>query len=403
VPPAPGGDPARNPEVLPSGRNIHALNPWSVPSPAAVKTGRMLAERLLERMGRIPESVAMVLWGTDNIKTQGEGVAQALWLLGAVPEPDSLGRMSRVRLVDLAELGRPRIDVVATCSGIFRDLFPSVMQLLDQAVIAAATADEPLEQNFVRKRALAMAEQLRVPLATAARRVFAARPGQYGTGVNHVVQEGAWEQAGDLGKVYLERMGFTYGRGDEAAREGEVLRAALATTDTAVQHMDSVELGLADIDHYFEHLGGISAAVESLRGARPETYVFDTAAAGGKARPLAEALRLESRTRLLNPRWVEGMLQHGYQGVHEIAQRLDHTYGWQATARAVDGWVFTGAAHMLQEQADRLKALNPQALLRMAGRLLEAHERGLWQGSEQDVSSLREMRDGVEAMMEGIA
>lgn len=402
VPPAPGGDPARNPEVLPAGRNIHALNPWSMPSPVASRTGQALADKLLERMGRIPESVAMVLWGSDNIKTQGEGVAQALWLLGAVAEADSLGRMSKVRLVPLQQLGRPRIDVVITCSGIFRDLFPSVMQLLDQAVIAAALTDEPEEMNFVRKRALALAKELSVPVNVAARRVFAAKPGNYGTGVNHLVQDSAWESETDLGKVYMERMSWSYGRGEEAAKEGEVLRAALAGVDTAIQNVDSTELGLSDIDHYFEHLGGIVSAVASVKGARPETFVFDVGVAGSKPRTLTEALRIESRTRLLNPRWYEGMLQHGYQGVHEIAQRLDHTFGWQATAGAVDGWVFSGATAMLREQGERMKELNPQAVQRMTGRLLEAHQRGLWGASEAEVNDLRALRDSVEELMEGV-
>ena len=403
IAPAPGGDPVRTPEVLPAGRNIHALNPWSVPSPVAVRTGRRLAEQLLQRMGRVPESIALVLWGSDNIKTQGEAVAQALWLIGAVPEPDSLGRMSRVRLVPLSELGRPRVDVVLTCSGIFRDLFPSVMQLLDQAVLAAAMADEPSDMNYVRKRAQRMAADLRISVAAAARRVFAAQAGQYGTGVNHIVQESTWETGKELGEVYLERMSYAFGRGDEAQRDGAVLRAALAGVETAVQHMDSAELGLSDIDHYFEHLGGVVAAVERLKGDRPEAYVIDTATAGARPRLLQEALRLESRTRLLNPRWYEGMLHHGYQGVHEVAQRLDHTFGWQATTGAVDGWVFTGAARVLQEQGERMAELNPQAVYRMAGRLLEAHERRLWEAPPADLAAVRALRDDVESGMEGIA
>ncbi len=402
TPPAPGGDPVRNPEVLPAGRNIHALNPWSIPSPVAVRSGRALGEQLLERMGRVPESLALVLWGSDNIKTQGEAVAQALWLLGAAPETDSLGRVSRVSLIPLEKLGRPRIDVVITCSGIFRDLFPSVMGLLDQAVLAAALADEPLEQNFVRKRALTLAEELGVPLSTGARRVFASSPGNYGTGVNHVVQESAWEGEDELGEVYLRRMSWAYGRGDDGDRQPDLLRAALKGVETAVQHMDSTELGLSDIDHYFEHLGGVMAAVQSLKGARPEAYVFDSGVAGSKARTLPEMLRLESRTRLLNPRWYEGMLQHGYQGVHEIAQRLDHTFGWQATAGAVDGWVFSGAAEVLREQGDRMRALNPRAVLRMSDRLLEAHERGLWAASQDEVEALNAMRDSVEELLEGV-
>lgn len=403
VPPAPGGDPVRNPEVLPSGRNIHALNPWSIPSAAAQRTGARLADALLDRMGRIPESVALVLWGSDNIKTQGEAVAQALRLLGVAAEPDSLGRISKVRLIPLEELGRPRIDVLLTCSGIFRDLFPSVMELLDRAVTAAAMADEPEERNFVRKRALKLAKDLGIPLTAACRRVFGASPGQYGTGVNHVVQESAWHKEGELGHVYAERMTHAFGRGEDAVKETAVFRAALAGVDTAIQHVDSAELGLADIDHYFEHLGGLIAAVKHISGREPEAYVLDTATAGARPRPLAEALRIESRTRLLNPRWYEGMLAHGYQGVHEMAQRLDHLFGWQATSGAVDDWVFTGAARVIQEQQERLQQLNPRALHRMAGRLLEAHERGMWDGPSTDVDAIRALRDGVEALMEGIA
>jgi len=404
VAPAPGGDPARNPEVLPSGRNIHALNPWSVPSLVAARSARAQVEELLARMGKIPESVAVVLWGSDNIKTQGESVAQALWLMGAVAQADSLGRMSRVKLIPLAELGRPRIDVVITCSGIFRDLFPSVMEMLERAAHTAATADEPLELNYVRKRALAISAELRLPIDVTSRRVFAARPGNYGTGVNHMVQESAWESTADLGKVYIERMSWSYA-GESATdveRDTKLLKAALSGVETAIQQMDSTELGLSDIDHYFEHLGGIVSAVESVKGTRPDAFVFDAGVAGSKPRTLQEALRIESRTRLLNPRWYEGMLKHGYQGVHEIAQRLDHTFGWQATAGAVDGWVFSGAAEILLEQADRMRDLNPQAFLRMTGRLLEADQRKMWAATPEEIAALSELRDQIEERLEGV-
>ncbi|MBO8140550.1 MAG: magnesium chelatase subunit H [Firmicutes bacterium] len=409
IPPAPGGDPARTPAALPTGRNIHALDPHRIPSPAARQRAKPVVKQLLARAARVsggyPETVAFVLWGTDNIKTHGEGVAQVLELLGVEPVPDSLGRMTRLRLIPLAELGRPRIDVVMTVSGIFRDIFPNVVELLDEAVRLAAEADEDPEMNFVRKHTLAIAAELNMTPAEASRRVFANKPGQYGTGVNHAVEASAFQGQDDLGKVFLHRKSFTYGHGAAGDAQADLLAACLKTCGAAFQNLDSTEIGLADVDHYYEYLGGLAAAARHVRGSAPPAFVADTFAPGARVRSLEEALLLETRTRLLNPRWYEGMLRHGYQGVHEIAARLDNTFGWSATAGAVPSWVYTAAADTFlldDSMRDRMTNLNPQAVHRMAARLAEARDRGFWQVDGERWAKLQEILADAEDRVEGV-
>mgnify|MGYP001242958095 CR=1 FL=1 len=409
IPPAPGGDPARVPAALPTGRNLHALDPHRIPSSAAVARARPVVQQLLaalrERDGRWPETVAVVLWGSDNIKTEGEGVAQVLELIGVRVLPDSLGRMTRLALIPLAELGRPRIDVVLSVSGIFRDIFPTVMELLDRAVRLAALADEDPEHNYVRKHALAIAQELNLPLEAAARRVFSNAPGHYGTGVNHLVEASTWETGDDLGAVFLDRKAYVYGDGPGGRAQRALLEACLRTCAAAFQNLDSTEIGLADVDHYFEYLGGLTAAAQKVRGQAPAAFVADTLAPEVQVRPLADALRLEVRTRLLNPRWYEGMLRHGYQGVHEIATRLDNTFGWSATANAVDSWVYTAAADTFlldDHMRERLLAHNPRAVQRMASRLAEAGARGFWQADAQRWAKLQEILADAEDRVEGV-
>lgn len=409
VPPGPGGDPIRTPSVLPAGRNVHAVDPWKIPTPAAVRAGQLAAERLLcrvrERGEDWPQAVGVVLWGSDNIKSGGEGVSQALWLMGAVPEPDGLGRMSRVRLVPCGELGRPRIDVLATCSGIFRDLFPGAIELIAQAARLAALADEPPERNFVRRNALELAVELGIPLEDAAERVFGAAAGLYGTGVNHLVGEGAWQGLQDLARAYTGRMGHAWGRG--GGREARtLLEGLLRRTTVTVQNVDSTEVGIGDIDHYFEHLGGLSAAATALRGRAVEAWVVDATLGRAEVQTLREALRVEVRTRLLNPRWYEGLLRHGYQGVHELATRLENAYGWLVTTGTLDGWALDEAADtFLLDPAmrRRLATLNPRAAGRMADRLLEAAHRGLWHTDPARLESLRQVAGELQDAAEGLA
>lgn len=408
VEPAPGGDPARVPDALPTGRNLHALDPHRIPSPTARRHAapvvRQLLDKLVAQEGRYPETIACVLWGTDNIKTEGEAVAQIFELIGVEPVPDSLGRMTRLRLIPPEQLGRPRIDVVLSVSGIFRDIFPNVMTLLDEAIQLAAAADEDPEQNYIRKHALAIQEELSLPFQHAARRLFSNAPGSYGTGVNNVVEASSWETTEELGDVFVERKGYVFG--DESfSHRPELLDACLKTCTATFQNLDSTEIGLSDVDHYFEYLGGLVAATQRVRGAAPDAFIADTLSPNQTVRTVEETVRLETRTRLLNPRWYEGMLKHGYQGVHEIATRLDNTFGWSATADAVDEWIYTAAADTFlfdDEMRERLTKYNPRALQRMAGRLAEADERGFWQPDDERRMKLRDILMHAEDVIEGV-
>ncbi|NBB71155.1 MAG: magnesium chelatase subunit H, partial [Alphaproteobacteria bacterium] len=254
VRPAPGGDLLRTPAILPTGRNLHGFDPFRIPSTFAMQDGAKQARRLLDRHEQegeaLPESVAMVLWGTDNLKSEGGPIAQALALIGAVPHVDSYGRLAGAELIPPEELGRPRIDCVMTLSGIFRDLLPLQTRLLAEAAYLAASADEPVERNFVKKHALAYQQKHGCDLETAALRVFSNADGAYGSNVNHLIDSGCWQDEDELAETYTQRKCFAYGRSGSAERQPELLQAALADVQMAYQNLESVELGVTTIDHY---------------------------------------------------------------------------------------------------------------------------------------------------------
>lgn len=416
VAPAPGGDLARTPEALPTGRNLHGFDPFRLPSAYAVEDGRrqagLLLARRLEDAGALPETVAMVLWGTDTLKTEGAPIGQALALMGAAPRLDSYGRVCGARLLPLADLGRPRIDVIATLSGIFRDLLPLQTKLLAEAAYLAATADEPLDQNFIRKHALAYADRCGCDLETASLRVFSNADGAYGSNVNQLIDSGAWGEEDELADAYAQRKCFAYGRSGKPERQLELLSAALGDVDLAYQNLDSVELGVTTIDHYFDTLGGVSRAVRKAKrdatgeDAAADVYIGDQTRGTAKVRSLAEQVSLETRTRTLNPKWYEGMLQHGYEGVRQIEAHVTNTMGWSATTGQVAPWIYqqiTETFVLDDEMRQRLAALNPKASARVAERLLEAHERQYWRPDAETLEALRRAGDELEDHLEGVA
>ncbi|MDQ3746583.1 MAG: cobaltochelatase subunit CobN, partial [Acidobacteriota bacterium] len=353
IEPGPGADIVQNPSVLPTGRNTHAVNPYAVPSHVAFARAERVVATLLERhraeRGRYPRALALVLWGLDNIKTQGEGVAQALWLLGVRPLRDRMNRVSGVEAIPLERLGRPRVDVVMTVSGIFRDLFGATMLLLDKAVRCVAELDEPAEMNPLRASVNAQVEAEACSFDEAALRVFSNAPGSYGTNVNFMVMDSQWENADTLGDLFVTRKCFAYGRDRQGrALEGRespgALARALSRVEATYQNIDSFEIGITDVDHYFEYLGGVSKAVERHARERPAIYLSDALSREARVRSLEEAVRLETRAKTLNPKWYEGMLRHGFRGVAEIESHVTNTFGWSATADAVDGWVYDEVA-----------------------------------------------------------
>ena len=414
IEPGPGADIIQNPDILPTGRNTHAINPYGVPSAAAFARSETVANSLLDRYktenGRYPEAMALVLWGLDNIKTQGEGVAQALWLLGTRPVRDALNRTTSVEAIPLAELGRPRIDVVMTVSGIFRDLFSPTVQLLDKAVRLVAQLDEPLDLNYVRKHVLQQVDQDRCDLDDAAMRVFSNAPGNYGTNVNFMVMDSQWDREETLGDLFVTRKCFAYGRDSKGrAFEGREARVAmdraLSRVEATYQNIDTFEIGLTDVDHYFEYLGGVSKAVEKRAKARPAIYLSDSLSREVKIRSLEETVRLETRAKTLNPKWYEGMLKHGFRGVAEIENHVSNTFGWSATADAVDDWVYTEVANTFlfdERMLERLRDLNPHSAHSLAQRLLEANGRGYWEIDQGMIEKLREISRDLEDQLEGV-
>ncbi len=408
--PAPGGDILRSMDVLPTGRNLHGFDPFKLPSAFAVQDGARQAQRLLERHEADghgpPETVAMVLWGTDNLKTEGGPIAQALALMGAAPRFDSYGRLAGASLIPLEALGRPRVDVVITLSGIFRDLLPLQMKLLAEAALLAAQADEPLEQNHIRRHVLAHMEQHGCSIEEAALRVFGNSDGTYGANVNMLVGEGSWNDEDELAEAFVKRKGFAYGVDGKPARHDKVLAAVLSTVDVTYQNLDSIEVGVTTVDHYFDTLGGISRAVRRARGGTSSAvYIGDQTRGDGVVRTISEQVTLETRTRTLNPKWYEGLLKHGFEGVREIEAHVSNTLGWSATTGSVAPWVYQNIAEVYvldPEMRERISKLNPTASAKIANRLMEAHERNFWSPDASVLDKLRRAADELEDRLEGV-
>ncbi|MEH2057106.1 MAG: magnesium chelatase subunit H [Nostoc sp.] len=410
--PGPGGDPIRNPDVLPTGKNIHALDPQSIPTTAAVQSAKIVVDRLLirnkaENDGKWPETIACVLWGTDNIKTYGESLAQIMWMVGVRPVPDALGRVNKLELISLEELGRPRIDVVINCSGVFRDLFINQMNLLDQGVKMAAEADEPLDMNFVRKHALQQAQDMGINLRQAATRVFSNASGSYSSNINLAVENSTWDSEAELQEMYLNRKSFSFNSDNPGIMDEsrQIFESTLKTADATFQNLDSSEISLTDVSHYFD--SDPTKLVASLRGdgKKPASYIADTTTANAQVRTLSETVRLDARTKLLNPKWYEGMLSHGYEGVRELSKRLVNTTGWSATAGAVDNWIYEDTNETFikdEEMQKRLLNLNPHSFRKIVSTLLEVNGRGYWETSEDNLDRLRELYQEVEDRIEGI-
>ena len=417
--PTPGGDLLRTPAVLPTGRNLHGFDPFRIPSAYAVRDGARQADRLLRKHAQeyaeLPESIAIVLWGTDNLKSEGGPIGQVLALMGARPRFDGYGRLAGAELVPLEELGRPRIDVMVTLSGIFRDLLPLQIKLLAEAAFLAAGADEPIESNFIRKHALAFQAEHGGDLETAALRVFGNAEGAYGANVNSLVDNSRWEDGDELAETYTRRKGFAYGRAGRPVKQAELLRSVLAGVQLAYQNLDSVELGVTTIDTYFDTLGGISRAIQrakaDVEGPSAKVapvYIGDQTRdgdGGGTVRTLTEQVALETRTRMLNPKWYEGMLEHGYEGVRQIEVHMTNTLGWSATTGQVQPWVYqqlTETFMLDPAMRERLAELNPTASARIANRLLEAQQRKYWSPDASVLDALRRAGDELEDRLEGV-
>ena len=380
VPAGPSGAPTRGgAHVLPTGRNFYSVDPKALPSALSWEVGQALADALVARhvaeTGAPPATVGLVLWGTAAMRTGGDDAAQALALLGVRPTWDGdSGRVTGLEAVPVAELGRPRVDVTLRISGFFRDAFPHLVALLDDAVALAAAQDETAADNPVRAA------------GTADARIFGPPPGGFGSGILPVIERGSWRTDADLAEVYLAWSGFAYGRGRAGEPAPEAMRRRFAAIEVAVKNQDNREHDIFDSDDYLQDHGGMVAAVRALTGRAPKAWFGDTSDPGApKVRALAEEAARVVRSRVLNPRWIDGMRRHGYKGAFELAATVDYLFGYDATARVVEDWMYERVTESyVADPAMRafFGAANPWALSAIAERLLEAERRGMWHASD---------------------
>ncbi|MFM6116831.1 MAG: magnesium chelatase subunit H [Sphaerospermopsis kisseleviana] len=407
IPPAPGGDLLRDGAgVLPTGRNIHALDPYRMPSPAAYERGREIAQKIIDQHlaehHKYPETVAVLLWGLDAIKTKGESLGILLELVGAEPVKEGTGRIVRYDLKPLAEVGHPRIDVLGNLSGIFRDSFVNIIELLDDLFRRAVEVDEPEEQNFIRKHALELKAQ---GVENASARLFSNPSGDFGSLVNDRVVDGNWDSGDELGKTWESRNVFSYGRKDKGQARPEVLQTLLKTSDRIVQEIDSVEYGLTDIQEYYANTGGLKKAAEQQSGKKVTASFVESFSKDTTPRNLDDLLRMEYRTKLLNPKWAEAMANQGSGGAFEISQRMTALIGWGGTADFRDHWVYEQAADTYAldaEMAEKLRKANPEAFRNIVSRMLEAHGRGLWNADGNRLEKLRQLYELSDEQLEGV-
>ncbi|HBW57673.1 MAG TPA: protoporphyrin IX magnesium chelatase, partial [Oscillatoriales bacterium UBA8482] len=407
IPPAPGGDLLRDgPGVLPTGRNIHALDPYRMPSAAAYLRGREIAQKIINQQlgetGNYPETVAVMLWGLDAIKTRGESLGIILELVGAEPIKEGTGRIVRYELQPLEQVGHPRIDILANLSGIFRDSFANIIELLDDLFVRAADAEESEEQNFIRKHALKLRSQ---GVENPSARLFSNPSGDFGSLVNDQIVDGNWESGDELADTWKGRNVFSYGRKDKGKARPEVMTQLLKTMDNIVQEIDSVEYGLTDIQEYYANTGGLKRAAETQKGQKVKASFVESFSKDTTPRPLEDLLRIEYRTKLLNPKWAQAMVNQGSGGAYEISQRMTALMGWGGTTNFQENWVYDQASktYALDEKmAAQLRQANPEAFRNIVGRMLEAHGRGFWETDAETLEKLKSLYELTEADLEGV-
>lgn len=399
TPAGPSGSPLRGlVNVLPTGRNFYTVDPRAIPSRLAWETGQLMADSLLERhveeTGGYPASVGLSIWGTSAMRTSGDDIAEVLALLGVRPQWDEASRrVTGLEVIPADELGRPRIDVTVRISGFFRDAFPHVIAMLDDAVGLVADLDEPDELNFVAAHTRAdLAEHADRRRATT--RIFGSAPGSYGAGLLQTIEAGNWRDDRDLAEVYTRWGGYAYGRDLDGAPAADDMRTNYRRIAVAAKNIDTREHDIADSDDYFQYHGGMIATVRALTGAEPRAYVGDSTTPDAiRTRTLAEETIRVFRARVVNPRWIAAMQRHGYKGAFELAATVDYLFGFDATAGVVHDWMYETLTreYVLDEtNQDFLRQSNPWALRGMIERLTEAADRGLW--AEPNAELMDQMR-----------
>nr|WP_295928801.1 cobaltochelatase subunit CobN [uncultured Dyadobacter sp.] len=419
VPAGPSGAPTRGmAHILPTGRNFYAVDPRVLPSKAAWEVGQQLAREVLDRhfreTGRYPESIGISIWGTSAMRTHGDDVAEVLALLGVRPLWQSESRrITGLELIGLEELGRPRIDVTTRISGFFRDAFPHLIELMDDAVQMAIAAEEPLEENFVRKHFLAELAELQKDTGLsieeaeekASYRIFGAAPGSYGAGILPLINEKNWRTDADFAQTYINWGGYAYSRQAQGVDARKEFTQRLAGVEVAVHNQDNREHDIFDSDDYLQFHGGMIATIRNLTGQQPKHYFGDSQ---DPARPVVRDLKEEMlrvfRSRVVNPKWLESIRKHGYKGGLELTATVDYVFGYDATADVAEDWMYEKLTETYALDPDMqafFEQNNPWALHAIAERLLEAAQRGMWESpSGQALQGLRDLYLKSEALLE---
>ncbi|MCL2045375.1 MAG: cobaltochelatase subunit CobN [Oscillospiraceae bacterium] len=418
IPPGPSGNPSRgNAAILPTGRNFYSMDPGAMPSRTAWVVGQKCANQMLEReleaSGEYPHSVATVIYGGNTLKTSGEDLAEALYLMGA--RPVWLGNTDRVigmEVIPLEELGRPRIDVVLRITGLFRDMFPNMIERLEDAVNMVAALDESYEDNYVRKhieeeivRMIAEGAEREQAFERASVRIFGCPPGGYGAGVDTLIYSKKWDTVEDLGNIYIRWSAHAYGKKLHGELLQDELRAALSRSTVTINNISSVEMDMFDTDDDFLYHGGLIAAIRSSSGEKPNSYSSDSSDLDHiETVTLQEETARVMRARINNPIWREGLMRHGYKGAQEVSAMVDYVFGWDATADNIEDWMYdeiTKNFVLDQKIRDWINDVNPWAMYAITARLLEAVQRNMWNIDEEMLSQLKEIFMEAEGELEG--
>jgi cobaltochelatase CobN len=394
--------------VVPPGRNFYSLDPYRVPTQAAWRVGQRLADALIEKYsreeGKIPENVAFYWMAGDIMASDGEMFAEMLWLLGVRPVWQKNGQVKSFEIIPLHKLGHPRIDITVRTTGILRDNFANCYELLDDAVRAVAALDEPLEKNFVRRHVQKSMTEDGSVLRDATLRIFSSRPGSYASGVNLAVLASAWKTQADLADIFVAYNGYAYGRDVQGKDAHDQLAANLSTVSVTFNKVQSDEHDLLGCCCYFGTHGGFTAAARHYSGNEVKPYYGDTREPENvEVRDLADEIRRVVRTKLLNPKWINGMKDHGYKGASDIMKRVTRVYGWSASTQEVDDWIFNEIADTFVnngEMREFFEENNPHALEEIARRLLEASQRSLWDADPRVRDELKKNYLEIESWME---
>lgn len=419
VPAGPSGAPTRgNADILPTGRNFYSVDPRCIPSAAAWEVGVNLANALLKRYldeeGKYPETIAIVVWATDCMRTNGEDIAEILYLMGVKPIwEESSGRVIGLEPIPLDVLKRPRIDVTVRISGLFRDTFPNLVHLIDEAVALVAGLNEPPDKNYIKKHVEEeIAELIKQGIDVAKAfeeacyRIFGDIPGGYGSGVNEAIDSKNWRDQKDLANIYITWGCYVYSRKNFGLHAPELFKKRLSKVNLTVKNWDQREYDALQIDDAYSYHAGMDLAIKVITGKAPRSYYGDSSDPKRvKIRSTAEEIKYCFRTRLINPKWIESMKRHGYHGASEFSRQMDYVLGWDATAEVIEDWMYEELAKKLvldKTMQEWLKKVNPYALHNMAERLLEAIERGMWKAPEEIRRQLQQLYLQVDGLLEGV-